>query len=418
MIPEVTLSSPMTPGGPPRWPGAVWIGVADIADLLRDGQTGRFLGVVPDVEGYASARILIRDGLIPLEFAHVPLVNGRALLPIPAMETPAATSTLPPISVVLCTRERPDDLRGALNSLLRVDYPDFEIIVVDNAPVTDGTARVVAAIDDPRVRRVVEPIAGLSTARNAGVRAARHDIIAYTDDDVVADPGWLRGLATGFTRADGIACVAGLVPSGELRTLPQAYFDWRVSWADNIEPRVYRLSDPPEDVPLFPFQIGRFGTGANFAVRRDVIIDLGLFDERLGAGTATRGGEDLDIFFRVLASGHGLATEPSSIIWHRHRSDNDALLAQARGYGRGLGAWLTKVALNKGHRRLALSVLRHRGRAVARAGRAYCAIAAPPPAFLQDVPRAVGRTEVLSVLGGPKALWHEQRRLRARQANP
>ncbi|HMS76243.1 glycosyltransferase family 2 protein [Gordonia sp. (in: high G+C Gram-positive bacteria)] len=418
MIPELTLSSPMTPGGAPSWPGAVWIGVADIAELIRQGRSGQFLGVVPDAEGYTSARVLIRDGLTPLQFAQVSLIGGRALLPIPPTGDPVTTSALPPMSVVLCTRERPEDLRGALDSLLRVDYPEFEIIVVDNAPVTDGTERVVATFDDPRVRRIVEPVAGLSMARNAGIRAARHDIIAYTDDDVVADPGWLRGLAAGFACADDVGCVAGLVPSGELRTLPQAYFDWRVSWGDNIEPRVYRLSDPPDDVPLFPFQIGRFGTGANFAVRREVIVDLGLFDERLGAGTATRGGEDLDVFFRVLASGHSLAIEPASIIWHRHRSDNDALLSQARGYGTGLGAWLTKVALDRDHRRLALSVLRHRRRAVARAGRAYCAIAAPPPAFLKDVPHTVGRTEVLSVLAGPKALWQEQRRLRTRQNHP
>ena len=111
---------------------------------------------------------------------------------------------------------------------------------------------------------------------------------------------------------------------------------------------MYRLSDPPDDVPLFLFQIGRFGTGANFAVRREVIVDLGLFDERLGAGTATRGGEDLDVFFRVLASGHSPAIEPASIIWHRHRSDNDALLSQARGYGTGLGAWADQGGTGQG----------------------------------------------------------------------
>ena len=52
MIPELTLSSPMTPGGAPSWPGAVWIGVADIAELIRQGRSGQFLGVVPDAEGY------------------------------------------------------------------------------------------------------------------------------------------------------------------------------------------------------------------------------------------------------------------------------------------------------------------------------------------------------------------------------
>lgn len=402
----------MAVGGAPQWPGATWIGVLDVAGVSSDKRDRDIDCRAPESTGYRTARVLIRDGDVPISFVESPIDDGIVRLTVPASK--AADQNLdvrlPPISVVLCTRDRPDDLRGALASLLAVDYPDFEIIVVDNAAATDGTARVVAECRDPRVRRVEEPVPGLSSARNAGLRAATHDIIAYTDDDVVADRGWLRGLARGFERAEDIGCVSGIVPSGELRTLAQAYFDWRVSWAANMAPRVFRLAQPPEDLPLFPFQVGAYGTGANFALRRSVVAEIGLFDERLGAGRSTRGGEDLDMFFRVLTAGYGLAAEPSSIIWHRHRSDNDALLAQARGYGVGLGAWLTKVAVTKDHRRLALSVLRRRFRAVGKAGAAYGAIAAPPPEFLADIPRSVGRTEVLSVLRGPRELLREHRR--------
>ena len=180
--------------------------------------------------------------------------------------------------------------------------------------------------------------------------------------------------------------------------------------------RVYSLDDPPHDLPLFPFQIGAYGTGANFAVRRETIRRLGGFDEALGAGTRTRGGEDIDMFFRVLTAGYALANEPSSIIWHRHRSDTDALLVQARGYGLGLGAWLTKVAVNRQHRRLAFSVLRRRARAVARASADYGAITKPPREFAEEMSSAVGRIEVFSVLGGPVALARE--RMRGRRATP
>ncbi|MFW0796615.1 glycosyltransferase [Gordonia sp. CPCC 205515] len=412
MTTEIVLRAPMSSDGDPEWPGATWVGILDLAHLPDVRPRDEAVCVAPASDGYRNARVLIRDGLTPLQFVDAAIDGGRVRVPLPLTAPDTAPEVaLPPMSVVLCTRERPDDLRGSLASLLTVDYPDFEIIVVDNAPTTDATARVVAEVGDDRVRRIVEPVAGLASARNAGLRAATHDIVAFTDDDVVADPAWLRGLALGFSRSDDIACVCGLVPSGELRTMPQAYFDWRVSWADNIESRVYSMAQPPEDVPLFPFQVGVYGTGANFAVRRQAIVDLGGFDERLGAGTRTRGGEDLDIFFRVLTAGHGLATEPSSIIWHRHRSDNAALMSQARGYGVGLGAWLTKVAVTREYRRLALSVLRRRGRAVARAGAAYGAIAAPPPAFLQSVPKSVGRVEVFSVIAGPYALWREGRAL-------
>ena len=410
---EIMLQPAMVSEGRPEWDGATWIGILDIAPIRPVGDDIT-CGTPASADGYRRARVLIRDGHRPLHFVSAPIEDGLVRLPLPDTPTDSAeTDTdgvpLPSISVVLCTRERPDQLRGALESLCRIDYPDYEVIVVDNAPSTDATERVVAEFDDSRVRRVLAPVAGLSSARNVGVRAAGHDIVAFTDDDVVADVGWLRGLARGFARSTDVACVSGLVPSGELRTLPQAYFDWRVSWADNTDARVYRLSDPPPDVPLFPFQVGVYGTGANFAVRRDAVAELGFFDERLGAGTATRGGEDLDIFFRMLVAGHALAVEPSSIIWHRHRSDNDALMSQARGYGVGLGAWLSKVAITRQYRRLALSVLRRRLSAVARAGAAYGAIAAPPPEFLSTVPSSVGRVEVFSVLAGPRALWRAHR---------
>ncbi|MGV9712531.1 glycosyltransferase family 2 protein [Gordonia sp. NPDC003424] len=405
----------MTSDGEPEWPGATWVGVLDLTRLDGAALPDEALCVAPSSDGYRNARVLIRDGLTPMHFVDAAVDNGLVRVPLPrSARCASADVPLPPMSVVLCTRDRPEDLRGSLSSLLAIDYPDFEIIVVDNAPTTDATARVITEIGDGRVRRIVEPVAGLAGARNAGLRVARHHLVAFTDDDVVADPAWLRGLALGFSRSDDVACVCGLVPSGELRTMPQAYFDWRVSWADNVESRVYSMARPPADVPLFPFQVGVYGTGANFAVRRDAIIALGAFDERLGAGTRTRGGEDLDMFFRVLAAGHSLATEPSSIVWHRHRADNAALMSQARGYGVGLGAWLAKVAVTRDHRRLALSVLRRRSRAVARAGAAYGAIAAPPPAFLRNVPKSVGRVEVFSVLAGPYALWREGRGLARR----
>ncbi len=416
------LTMPMAPGGAPDWSGATWIGVLDLDDLA---DTAAALDLeVPEAAGYSRARILVRRGPTPLRFVEAPIVDGRLTLPedalaaVPDEAAGEPGAPLPPISVVLCTRERPDDLRGALESLRRLDYPEFEIVVVDNAPVTDQTARVIAEVADSRVRRVVEPVAGLATARNAGLRAAAHRLVAFTDDDVVVDPAWLRGIAAGFARADDVACVCGTVPSGELRTAAQAYFDWRVSWGESLAPRLYRLAEPPEDLPLFPFQVGAYGTGANFAVDAAVLAELGDFDERLGAGTATRGGEDLDLFFRVLAGGRALAAEPSAIIWHRHRADADALLAQARGYGVGLGAWLTKVALTAEHRRLAFGVLRRRVRAVGRAGRDYAAIAAPPPEFTRELPDSVGRTEVFSVLAGPRALWTENRRVRARRRHP
>lgn len=253
------------------------------------------------------------------------------------------------MTVVLCTRERPEALRAALTSVLAQDYPQLQVIVVDNAPTTDATRLVLARLADPRVTLLTEPTPGLSTARNAGVAAASTDWIAFTDDDVVVDRDWLAGLARGIAAAGpDCACVTGFVATGELATPAQGWFDARIGWNRVVAPRVFRLAEPPADLPLFPFQVGSYGAGANFAARADVLAALGGFDTHLGAGTATKGGEDIDLFFRVVLAGHALAYEPSALVWHRHRDDVDALVAQAVGYGRGFSAWATKTLLTPG----------------------------------------------------------------------
>ena len=410
-----TLDPAMPPQAQPTWPKARWIGLVDLDERGTGGEAVEF--VARHSDGYRHARLLVRRDTQPLAFVDTPLRDGRVRLPAQPVPAPGEREQPvpePPISVVVCTRDRPEQLADALTSILALDYPVFDVVVVDNAARTGAAAEVVSRLGDHRVRLVTEPIPGLSTARNTGVRHARQDIVAFTDDDVVVDAQWLRGLARGFARAPQVSCVSGLIPSGELRTPAQAYFDQRVSWAGSLQPRQFSMAEPPEDLPLFPFQVGRIGAGANFAVNRDRLLELGGFDEALGAGTAAQGGEDLDLFFRVVTAGDTLAAEPSAIVWHRHRSENEALLRQVRGYGLGLGAWLTKVGMQRSNRRLALRIVRRRFRSSLRAGVDYGAIMTMPsslPNFRDDLPASVGRTEVLAVLGGPRALWRGRRRV-------
>jgi GT2 family glycosyltransferase len=344
----------------PEWAGAAWVGEIDLADL-RAVDAGSAIALV-DAEGYRWARLLVRAGRTPVGFVEVPVVDGavraadvqggldadavdRATNVIELSEVRAAADPLD-ITVVICTRDRADLLRGALRSVLALGYPTFDVLVVDNAPSTDATrALVMDEFDDPRLRYVVEPVPGLSSARNTGLLAATGTVVAFTDDDVVVDGRWLEGVAAGFARADDVVCVTGLVPSGELRTRTQRFFDDRVSWSRNLAPRVFRLAEQPDDLPMFPFSVGAFGTGANVSVRRAETIAMGGFDTAFGVGTRTGGGEDLDVFTRVLFAGHALVVEPSALVWHRHRDDLGGLRVQAVGYGTGLGAWLTKIAL-------------------------------------------------------------------------
>ncbi|MBL7498623.1 glycosyltransferase [Frankia sp. CNm7] len=249
-----------------------------------------------------------------------------------------------PVTVVVCTRNRAEAMRTCLEGLRALPHPRLEVVIVDNAPSDDATRRVFEETvgELERFRYVREDAPGLSKARNRGLHAASHDIVAFTDDDVTVDSDWIAGLLRGFRAAEHVACVTGLVCTASLETIAEQYFDVRVDWGVSCAPRLYDLDQHRSADPLYPYSAGRFGTGANFAVRASVMLALGGFDEALGAGTPPAGGEDLDAFVRVVLAGRALAYEPSAIVWHSHRSDLAGLRKQMWGYGTGLTAYLAK----------------------------------------------------------------------------
>ena len=306
------------------------------------------------------------------------------------------------MSVVVCTRDRPNDLRRCLAALVDMKHPEFEVIVVDNAPTTHATRRIVESLTDNRVRYLRVDTPGLSRARNAGVRAARHDHVAFTDDDVVVDARWLQALGRGFAADRDIGCVTGLVASGQLESPSQLYFDRRVSWAENAHVTVFRLDDPPAGVPLFPFQFGAYGTGANFGAKRSLLFELGGFDEALGAGSPTGSGEDSDLFVRVVLAGHALLYQPHAVVWHKNRIDGGSLSSQLENYGLGLGAVLAKLAGNPQARR-AMAPL------VARAALHARRMVRVETSGAEEVGSDLAYRELRGILRGPWAL-HQARR--------
>ncbi|TQK50808.1 GT2 family glycosyltransferase [Streptomyces sp. SLBN-118] len=250
------------------------------------------------------------------------------------------------ISVIVATHNRPEQLRQCLDSLLQMEYPRFEVIVVDNAPANGATEQLVHEVYGRRVRYVREPAAGLARAHNRGLAAARGRIAAFTDDDTLVDSRWLTELAAAFSSDPRIGCVTGLIVPAELQTRAQAALERHGGFAKGYTPRTWSLDNPPAD-PLFPFTAGRFGSGANMAFRTDLLHAMGGFDPATGTGTPARGGDDLLAFFRVLVGGHTLAYQPGAIVWHRHHRTEDALKTQAFGYGAGLGAYLTGALANE-----------------------------------------------------------------------
>ncbi|WP_416983136.1 glycosyltransferase [Streptomyces sp. T028] len=301
--------------------------------------------------------VLVRKGGRPMGtlLAHVPEgADPKTVLRAAALaegsryaDGPPVAVSVPSTTVVIATRERSEQLAHALDSLLAQDHPGFEIVVVDNAPVTDATRELVARKYAERVRYVTEPVPGLAVAHNTGVEAAHGEVVAFTDDDVVADPRWLTELTAPFAADPGLGCATGLILPARLRTPAQVLLESHGGFAKGFAPRTYDPADPPADEPLFPFTAGRFGSGANMAFRTAALRAVGCFDPATGAGTLARGGDDLYGFVRVLAEGHRLHYTPYALVWHHHRETWRDLETQAYGYGAGLTAYLTAVLVNR-----------------------------------------------------------------------
>ncbi|WP_066953655.1 glycosyltransferase [Streptomyces lushanensis] len=338
----------------------------------------------------------------------------------PGARRPATAPAAPPrTTVVVATRERAGQLARALDSLLAQDHPDFRVLVVDNAPVTTATRDLVESRYAGRVDYVQEPCPGLAVAHNSGVAAADGTVIAFTDDDVIADPRWLTALTTPFATDPGLGCVTGLILPARLTTSAQILLESHGGFAKGFEPRLYDPASPPADEPLFPFTAGSFGSGANMAFRAEALRAVAGFDPGTGTGTPARGGDDLYAFVRILAAGHRLRYAPEALVWHHHRETWQDLRNQAYGYGAGLTACLTALLVRRPALLPALLVKLPRGLAHARAITAHrpdrAGEQAPGThgARAHPWPRDLSRLERRGMLYGP--LGYLRARVRVRR---
>lgn len=299
---------------------------------LREPVAGRFAAA-----GLAEPSSLTGKGLPAEE-----LRAGPAAWPF-LRRRREVLDTAPFISVVVCTRDRVDQLETCLRHLGQQEYPRFEVVVVDNnAPASDA---VLALVEDQRsavpYRYVVEPRAGLSWARNTGTATASGGIIAFIDDDAEPDRHWLTGLAGGFARRDDIGCVTGMTLPARLDTPAQELFEHFGGHSNGrgFAPAVFSRHGPQN--PLFP--LPAFGVGANMAFRRAALTRIGGFDVALGAGTPARASEDTLALTLVLLAGYRIAYEPAALVRHHHRRGMDSLASQLHGYGVGLTAYYTAL---------------------------------------------------------------------------
>ncbi len=279
--------------------------------------------------------------LLEAEGASGGMVGGAALAA--AVGGMAAQGELPPpppagrgprVSVVVCTRDRPEHLPIVLESLRAQAQDEFELVIVDNAPRDQRTRRVVAALW-PDAAYVVEPVPGLPRARNAGLRVAGGDVVAFTDDDCRVAPRWVESFARAFGADAALGCVTGPILPLELATPAQEAMEARGGFNRGWRRRRHTLAD--EDGPVYPLQAWRFGAGGSFALARECARALGGFDEALWKS------EDLDIFYRVLRGGWALAFEPGAAVRHRHLPEWRQLARRLFDWGWSYQAFLDKV---------------------------------------------------------------------------
>lgn len=235
------------------------------------------------------------------------------------------------LSVIVCTRDRPASLSRCLEALGCSSEPADEVIVVDNAPRGDETRKVTERFAG--VRYILEPVAGLSRARNTGVRAATGELIAFTDDDVEVHPRWTARVRSALS--DGRhAAMTGLVLPASLEHESEYLFEAKFGgFSQGFRPMVYDR-DFLESTVAWGVPVWRIGAGANMAFRRDALDVTGGFDERLGAGRAGCS-EDSELWYRMLRAGLSCVYEPRAVVAHRHRGDLRGLRRQMRAYTRG-----------------------------------------------------------------------------------
>ncbi|CAG0967366.1 Putative glycosyltransferase EpsH [Myxococcaceae bacterium] len=223
---------------------------------------------------------------------------------------PRPPSPAPRVSVVICAYDAERTMEECLESLTRLRYPNFEVIVVDDGS-TDRTREISERY--PQFRLMSHENRGLSAARNEGILAATGEIVAFTDSDCAVDPDWLTFLVHRLL-SESFAAVGG-------PNLPPPEDHW-------VPEVVARSPGGPTHVLLTDFEAEHV-PGCNMAFWREKLLEVGLFDPVYRAA-----GDDVDICWRLQNAGYKIGFAASALVWHRRRATVSDYLAQQRGYGR------------------------------------------------------------------------------------
>ncbi len=235
-------------------------------------------------------------------------------------------------SILICTRNRADKLQNTLASvaaaIAHAPSLSVEVLLVDNGS-TDNTSATIAqwaaSVPFP-VKNIFEKTPGLSAARNAGIRAATGNVVAFTDDDCTLNPDYLTTLARYYAADTTPTIRGGKVELGDPTDIP------------------YTILLCPEPKKLqSPISPSGFIIGANMAIPQSVLHSTGFFDERFGAGAPFKAGEESDYIYRAYRAGTPVEYVPDLIVQHFHgRKDKAAIHQLSQGYFLGGGAMFAK----------------------------------------------------------------------------
>ena len=236
--------------------------------------------------------------------------------------------SIPPITVVVSTRNRGDSIVKTVETILSSDYPQFELRVIDQSEDESTEASLLPFVKNPRLQYLRTASRGVSAGRNLGINSARNEFIAVTDDDCEIPQGWLKELAAAFSVDPRIGVIFGNSLPGPHD--PSAGFIPSYVRKDSFLARSIYEKHRVE------------GISACMGLRRSVWQMLGGFDERLGTGTSFRSAEEVDFTIRTLLAGYFVYETPSVAIIHHGFRTREQSLTLIHSYYYGTGAMFAK----------------------------------------------------------------------------
>lgn len=261
------------------------------------------------------------------------------------------------VCAVICTRNRTVMLRRALQSIMTQTMPPAEILVVDNAPNDDSTRRLVCD-EFPMARYVHEPMPGLDFARNRALSTAKEEIIAYMDDDAVADPSWCQLIHKTFLAYPRAGACTGRIDTLPLETEAQRIFEANGGLMAQRRTRLRLPADLDRQTwcwrhaPSIVWALS-LGSGCNLSVKRDLALKLNGFDEALDHGSGIPGGGDNDMVWRILEARSEIVYEPAICVRHEHRRELAEVFDLLSRQPRAVIALITKaLQYTRGFKRL------------------------------------------------------------------